>query len=500
MDILMITIIGVLLFLGWWYVLLKPKSGLPPGLPRLPILGSLPLLDANDLLGSFLHLKKRFGDVFTVYMANRPVIYLNSYESIKEVLVQKGENFMQRPYFYLLTEALRDEGKDSFASSSGSEHKTIRHFTRKVLIRQFGMGTRNFQDKIIDELQVMFAEMDKNEGKPFDTLDLLGMSMSNMMNIVLYGKRMEYTDTLFLELRQRLEQTCIDIVDGQIINIFPWARHMPWKKHIIDNMAMRKVRQKEIMEQTLQRHAAGYEDVRDSFMQAWLDKMNEKTSSDPESVFNKVQMRLVMNDLFSGGTETSKGVMYITLAYMLRYPQLQAKIQASIDEHIGETQVPTIEDRKKIVLAEATILEVLRCHPALPLAMPHTNLHDDTINGYQIPAGTMVMPNIHAAHHDEKHWKDPFDFNPERFIDVDGQIDKVKSAFVIPFSMGKRVCPGEALAKMELFLTFTSLLQRYTFTVPPGEKLPSLKMNLGFTLSIPRYKLCATRRNSPGDK
>ncbi|CAH1787802.1 unnamed protein product, partial [Owenia fusiformis] len=494
MDILTAIIIVVLLFLGWWYVLLKPKSGLPPGLPRLPILGSLPFLNANDLLGSFLELRKKFGDVFTVYMANRPVVYLNSYGSIKEALVQKGENFMHRPYIYMLTEALSDEGKNSFASSSGTEHKTIRHFSQKVLIRQFGFGTKKFQDKIIEELQAMFAEMDKNCGKPYDTIDLLGMSMSNMVNIVLYGKRMEYTDTLFLGVIQNLQKACRDMNAGQMLNIYPWLNQMPWYNQVKENMSLRKQDQKQFLAQMLERHANGDDDVKDSFMQAWLDKINlERNSETPEPVFNEVQMRLVMNDLFSGGAETSKSIIYFLLAYMLHYPQLQARIQDSIRQHIGETEPPTMEHRNKCVLAEATILEVLRCHPPLPLAVPHTNHHDDTINGYYIPANTMVMPNLHAAHHDEKYWENPSEFKPERFIDADGQIDKVKSTHLVVFSMGKRVCPGEALARMELFLTFTALLQRYTFTLPPGEKLPSLKVTLGLTLSIPPYKICATR-------
>ncbi|CAH1782929.1 unnamed protein product [Owenia fusiformis] len=495
MDILTVIVVGIVLFFGWWYVLLKPRSGLPPGLPRLPILGSLPFLDADDPLKCFLQLKKKFGDVFTVYMANRPVVYLNSYDSIKEALEKKGENFMHRPYLFMLTESLGDEGKTSYASSSGREHKTIRHFTNKVLIRKFGFGTKTYEDHIIKEIEAMFEEIDKNEGMSYDTSDLISMAIANMINVVLYGHRLEYNDEIFGNLLHALQQFCIDMETGQILNIFPWLRYMPWQRSIVDKMAKRKVNQKHIMEQMIQRHEEGHEDVQNSFMTAWLDRMEkEKRSSNPEPVFNNVQMRLVMNDLFSGASETTKNSIYFLLAYMLHFPNLQTRIQASIDEYIGKTLLPTMEDRKKLVLAEATILEVLRCHPPVTLALPHTNLLDDTIGGYHIPAGTMVIPNLHAPHHDERYWNDPHEFNPERFIDGDGQIDKLKFDNVIAFSMGKRVCPGEALARMELFLTFTSLLQRYTFTLPPGEKLPSLKMKLGLTLTIPPYKICAVRR------
>ncbi|MFV1174529.1 cytochrome P450, partial [Klebsiella pneumoniae] len=66
----------------------------------------------------------------------------------------------------------------------------------------------------------------------------------------------------------------------------------------------------------------------------------------------------------------------------------------------------------------------------------------------------------------------------------------------IPFSAGRRVCLGESLARMELFLFFTSLLQSYHFTTPPGVSEDELDLTpvVGFTLSPMPHKLCAVKR------
>ncbi|KAA8590055.1 hypothetical protein FQN60_013420 [Etheostoma spectabile] len=88
-------------------------------------------------------------------------------------------------------------------------------------------------------------------------------------------------------------------------------------------------------------------------------------------------------------------------------------------------------------------------------------------------------------------WETPHTFNPQHFLDGDGKFRK-REAF-LPFSAGKRVCLGEQLARMELFLFFTCLLQRFSFSAPAGEP-PTLEFKLGGTLCPKPYRLCAVPR------
>ncbi|XP_043985902.1 cytochrome P450 2K4, partial [Gambusia affinis] len=107
------------------------------------------------------------------------------------------------------------------------------------------------------------------------------------------------------------------------------------------------------------------------------------------------------------------------------------------------------------------------------------------------PQGTLILAPLHSVLHDESMWETPHTFNPQHFLDQDGKFRK-RDAFM-PFSAGKRVCLGEQLARMELFLFFTSLLQRFTFSPPPGEK-PSLEYKLGATHYPKPYRLCIAQR------
>ncbi|XP_055793028.1 steroid 17-alpha-hydroxylase/17,20 lyase-like [Salvelinus fontinalis] len=97
-----------------------------------------------------------------------------------------------------------------------------------------------------------------------------------------------------------------------------------------------------------------------------------------------------------------------------------------------------------------------------------------------------------AIHHDPEHWDQPEDFRPERFLDDKGQ-RFIPSCFM-PFGAGPRVCVGESLARLELFLFVSGLLQRFSFSPAPGDSLPDLEGRLGVVLQPLRYTLTVTPR------
>lgn len=118
---------------------------------------------------------------------------------------------------------------------------------------------------------------------------------------------------------------------------------------------------------------------------------------------------------------------------------------------------------------------------------------DVLLNGLLVPQGTQVVPLLHAVHMDPNLWDKPEQFNPSRFINSEGKVQKPE--YFLPFGVGRRMCLGDVLARMELFLYFSSLLHSFDITVPDGEKLPSLKGNAGVTITPNAFKVCLTPRN-----
>ncbi|XP_031215356.1 cytochrome P450 2D28-like [Mastomys coucha] len=107
-------------------------------------------------------------------------------------------------------------------------------------------------------------------------------------------------------------------------------------------------------------------------------------------------------------------------------------------------------------------------------------------------SGTNLIANLSSVLKDETLWERPLGFHPEHFLDAQGHF--VKQEAFMPFAAGRRACLGEPLARMELFLFFTCLLQRFSFSVPAGQPQPSDHGVVG-TLTTPcPYQLCALSR------
>uniref|UniRef100_A0A2K6EHH2 Steroid 17-alpha-hydroxylase/17,20 lyase n=1 Tax=Propithecus coquereli TaxID=379532 RepID=A0A2K6EHH2_PROCO len=169
--------------------------------------------------------------------------------------------------------------------------------------------------------------------------------------------------------------------------------------------------------------------------------------------------------------------------------QLKKKIHEEIDQNIGFSRTPTISDRSHLILLEATIREVLRIRPVAPLLIPHKANNDSSIGEFAIDKGTEVVINLWALHHNEKEWHQPDQFMPERFLDSTGTQLISPSLSYLPFGAGPRSCVGEVLARQELFLFMSWLLQRFELEVPDDGQLPSLEGNPKMVFLIDPFKV-----------
>uniref|UniRef100_A0A3Q2NYB0 Uncharacterized protein n=2 Tax=Fundulus heteroclitus TaxID=8078 RepID=A0A3Q2NYB0_FUNHE len=134
---------------------------------------------------------------------------------------------------------------------------------------------------------------------------------------------------------------------------------------------------------------------------------------------------------------------------------------------------------------------MLRLRPVAPLAVPHRAIRDSSIAGYFIPKNTVIIPNLFGAHHDPTVWSEPYSFKPERFMERGGS----SARFPMPFGGGARLCLGESVAKIELFLFTAYLLRDFQFVLPQSEgSPPDLRGVASVVLKIKAYKVIARPR------
>ncbi|XP_076048591.1 cytochrome P450 2L1-like isoform X6 [Oratosquilla oratoria] len=206
------------------------------------------------------------------------------------------------------------------------------------------------------------------------------------------------------------------------------------------------------------------------YIDAYLDQEEEKHNPNSSFKFELFDLLITMRDLFEAGSETTSSTFRWMIALMAVNPDVQTKVQAEIDAAVPRDRVPNLNDRKNLQYLEAMLNEVHRHASFIPLCIPHMVFEDTYLEGYVLPKGSIVMANISSCHFNPRYWKYPKIFYPEHFIDEKGKCMNKREGF-LPFSVGRRVCPGETLARTELFLFTSAVLQQFTIKSPPGEKI-----------------------------
>ncbi|XP_053123286.1 cytochrome P450 2G1-like isoform X2 [Hemicordylus capensis] len=294
-------------------------------------------------------------------------------------------------------------------------------------------------------------------------------AISNVICSIVFGDRFDYQDKQFLLLNNLITQrfrfagsylSTLYNIFPEIMGKMPGAHHKGYQcsQQIISFIQERVRMQQATWDPCNPRN----------YIDCFLAKMEqEKQNQDSEFCLENLVMSTF--NLFFAGTETISTTLRYGLLILLKYPQIQDRLHEEIDRVIGQDRIPATEDRNKMPYTEAVLHEIQRFSDVFPMSLPHTVTHDTHLRGYLLPKGTYIYPLLNTVHCDPEHHANPDTFDPERFLDPQGGF-KRRDAWM-PFSAGKRVCLGEGLARAELFLFFTAILQSFTLAspLPPGK-------------------------------
>nr|KAF6303651.1 hypothetical protein mMyoMyo1_003582 [Myotis myotis] len=438
---LLVLCLSCLLLLSLW-IQSSGRRKLPPGPTPLPIIGNLLQLDVKNISKSLSNLSKIYGPVFTVYFGMKPMVVLHGYEAIKEALIDKGKEFSGRGSFPVAEKANQGFG---ILFSSGKRWKEIRRFSLMTL-RNLGVGKRNIEDRVQEEARCLVEELRKTNASPCDPTFILGCAPCNVICSIIFQKRFDYKDKVFLNIMERFNENVkilsspwIQIYNNcpALLDYFPGSQNKIFKN--VDFI-------KSYVTEKTKEH------------QASLDIHNPRDFID-----------------------------YFLL--LLKHPEVSAKVQEEIDRVVGRERSPCMQDRSHMPYTDAMVHEVQRYIDLLPTNLPHAVTCDVNFRNYLIPKGTTIITNLTSVLRDDKEFPNPEKFDPGHFLDEGGNFKK--SDYFMAFSAGKRMCVGEGLARMELFLFLTTILQKFTLkAVVDVKDLDVTPVMNGFTSVPPPYQLC----------
>lgn len=373
--------------------------------------------------------------------------------------------------------------------SSGHNWKEQRTVSLAIL-RMFGMGKNILAEKIQEEVNCLMNYLSSHTEKPVNFGLMTNISTCNIICSIIIGHRFQYDEPEIQNIVSHLEETLSTQKTVSVINFIPGLKIIPGDlfkaKKTISTVNSVLVLISKFLDVKKQEDVGNLD--ADSFIAAYMIEQHKKTEAGESTYMDDENLIKIIFDLFIAGTDTTSTTISWCILYFLNYPDVQEKVYQEIADVIGTERTPAMHDKPKLPYLNAVIIEVQRLASIVPLSLAHMCPEEVMLRGYVLPKETFIVPNLDSVLHDKKIWgADAMSFRPERFLDDEGKIRNPEE--FIPFGLGRRACLGEAMAKMELFLFFSSLFQRFKFMPVNPASPPSMEPNFGIITSPQPYEV-----------
>lgn len=470
-PIIALALLVVLLFLRFT----RPSDGRkPPGPWSVPVIGNI------FLFGSAPHknvtkLAEQYGRVFSMKLGSREVVILNDIDTVKEALLRNGSDFSSRPPLHSFISSSRGDRTVAWPVFGPKYFKNKR--ATELAMRAILDNDKHFSKVVLREAHALIKGFLNSEESRFDPTYLIKLMVCNMQFCLFFGDRLR---DAYAKKAQLMMDGSTDFIENSAVG--NGVDFMPWMKVVFKKQVQK-------LDESVAELTAYVKNV--YFMLKNVAKQNnlEDPSSRKVTTFNEALEKAVKNkealefgkgqfhededaslshfndetlinitaDCFGGGYEKLSTALRWAVAYLVSHRDVQADLQRELEHVKGSTPL-YLNDRSKLPLLEATVLEVLRMSSFMPFALPHCTTRDTSVAGYPLPKGTIVFINLWACSRDPQYFEEPYKFNPYRFMDENKQ-NVVRSPCFLSFSAGDRKCPAESYAKSVIFLVLGTLLQ-----------------------------------------
>ncbi|KAI3874719.1 hypothetical protein MKX03_015196 [Papaver bracteatum] len=445
------------------------KFKLPPGPFPVPVFGNW--LQVGDDLNhrNLTDLAKRYGNMFLLRMGQRNLVTVSSPELAREVLFTQGVEFGSRTR-NVVFDIFTGKGQDMVFTVYGEHWRKMRRimtvpfFTNKV-VQQNRHGWEMEIGAVVEDVR------NNPEASTKGTIirRRLQLMMYNNMYRMMFDRRFESEeDPLFLKLRalngerSRLAQS-FEYNYGDFIPILrPFL-----SKYLKKCQETKDKRIKLFKDYFLDERKKLTSTKGSDGLKCAIDHIVE---AQEKGEINEDNVLYIVENINVAAIETTLWSIEWGIAELVNHPEIQQKLRKELDDALGSQQI-TEPDTYKLPYLNAVIKETLRLRMAIPLLVPHMNLHDAKLNGFDIPAESKILVNAWWLANNPEHWKKPEEFRPERFLEEESNVEANGNDFrFLPFGAGRRSCPGIILAMPILGITLGRLVQNFELLPPPGQK------------------------------
>ncbi|CAJ2639452.1 unnamed protein product [Trifolium pratense] len=460
----------------------KNLKKLPPGPKGYPIVGALPLMGTMPHLTLF-KMSQKYGPIMYLKMGSNNMVVASTPSSAKAFLKTLDKNFSNRPTNAGATHLAYDS-QDMVFANYGSRWKLLRKLSNLHMLggKAHEDWSKIREDEMGHMIRTMYDCSKKDES--IVVAEMLTYAMTNMIGQVILSRRVFETkgceSNEFKDMVVELMTTAGYFNIGDFIPILAWLDLQGIER------GMKSLHKKfdVLLTKMIEEHVASSHKnprVKRDFLDILIAHSKEDSDGEKLTITN---IKALLLNLFTAGTDTSSSIIEWSLAEMLKNPKIMKRAQEEMDQVIGKDRRLQESDIQKLPYLQAICKETFRKHPSTPLNLPRVSLQPCEVNGYYIPKNTRLSVNIWAIGRDPNVWENPLKFNPERFLSgKNAKIDPCGNDFeLIPFGAGRRICAGTRMAIVLVQYILGTLVHSFDWKLPNG--VVDLNMDESFGLAL----------------
>ncbi|KAH6803034.1 cytochrome P450 [Perilla frutescens var. frutescens] len=460
------------------------KLNLPPGPPGYPVVGNL-FQVARSGKPFFQYVRElipKYGPIVTLKMGTRTMIIISDADLVYEALNTKGQIFASRPRENPTRTIFSCDKFTVNAALYGAVWRSLRrNMVQNMLsatrLKEFKSARDLAMDKLVDRLK---AEAAANGGV-VSVLKNARFAVFCILLSMCFGVEM---DEKMIEKVDEMMKTVLIVLDPRLDDYLPILspffskqRKRVWEvrnEQIQTLVPLIEKRRRAIENPGSDKTAASF---------SYLDTLFVMKVEGRKSSPTNAEIVTLCSEFLNGGTDTTATAIEWAVGRMIENPTIQTRLYDEIRETVGDRKVDE-KDVEKMPYLNAVVKELLRKHPPTYFSLTHAVTEPAKLAGYDIPTDANVEIFLPGISDDPKLWTDPEKFDPDRFFlgREDADITGVKGAKMIPFGMGRRICPGLNMATVHVHLMLARMVQEFGWSGYPEEGKVDFSEKLEFTV------------------
>ncbi|CAN1163416.1 Cytochrome P450 83B1 [Linum perenne] len=473
----LVLALPILILLIFLYHYNNQAFNLPPGPPALPFIGNLLNIDPSAPHLSLYQLSQKYGPLMTMKQGRDRILVVSSANMAHKVLKTHDHTFCSRPSSSIGRQMLSYNYRDVSFAPYGPYWREMKKI---CVVHLFNYNrVQSFHSIRESEVSKMVEKISNNafRSKPSNLSEAM-MSLSSIIICrVAFGKRYEEEGIERSRFQSLLNETQAMFTHFFFSDYFPLLGFIDTltgsHNRLNKNFKEWDAFYQEIIDEHLdpKRAKPEHEDILDVLLQIWKDR-----SFKVQLTFDNI--KAILMNIFVGGTDTSAATVVWSMTYLMKNPRVMIKAQEEVRHAIGKKRFVNEEYIQQLSYLKNVVKETMRLQPTVPIIAARESTESCKIDGYEIPAKTVVYVNAWAIGRDTEAWgENPEEFKPERFI---GKSIDVKGLDfeLIPFGAGRRICPGIHMGISTVELALANLLYAFDWEMPVGVKREDIDMEV----------------------